>query len=70
MTYTNQQSGTYSATPAAGQPTYSEAWALVAAARKLIESTQITDDKERKKAMQAGNKHRRAVSTMRVGINL
>jgi flagellar protein FlaF len=53
MTYTNQQSGTYSATPTAGQPTYSEAWALVAAARKLIESTQITDDKERKKAMQA-----------------
>ncbi|MDV7339035.1 flagellar biosynthesis regulator FlaF [Terasakiella sp. A23] len=53
MTYTNQPDQGYSSTPAGGQPTYSEAWALIAAARQLIESTQIEENAERKKTMQA-----------------
>lgn len=53
MSYTNQPDQGYASTPAGGQPTYSEAWALIAAARQLVESTQIANDGERKKAMQA-----------------
>jgi flagellar biosynthesis activator protein FlaF len=54
MSYTNQQNqGGYASTPTGGQPTYSEAWALITAARNLVESTQVEEESERKKAMQA-----------------
>jgi len=52
MTYTNKPDQGYTSAPAGGHPTYSEAWALIAAARKLVESTQIEDEKECKKEMQ------------------
>jgi flagellar biosynthesis activator protein FlaF len=52
MTYTNQPDQGYSNTPSGGQPTYSEAWALIAAARQIVESTQVEGAKEGKRAMQ------------------
>ncbi|SCA57856.1 conserved hypothetical protein [Candidatus Terasakiella magnetica] len=53
MAYTDKPDTGYQSAPTGGQPTYSEAWALIAAARNLVESTQIEDEKERKTAMQA-----------------
>lgn len=53
MSYTNTPDQPYQSVPTGGQPTYSEAWALIAAARQLIESTQFSDEKERKANMQA-----------------
>lgn len=44
--------GVYNSLPQGGNPTYTEAWALIEAARRLAESTQVEGKKEGKKAMQ------------------
>lgn len=53
MSYTNQTNNdAYANVPTGGQPTYSEAWALIAAAKTLAQSTQEDDLILRKKHMQ------------------
>ncbi len=51
--YQNQAANPYSSVPRGENATLTEAWALVSAARKIAESFEVSDDKERKAAMQA-----------------
>lgn len=51
--YQNQTNNPYASLPTGGNATFTEAWALIAAARQITESLQIDDAKVAKAAMQA-----------------
>lgn len=51
--YQNQSTNPYATVPTGGDSTFTEAWALIAAARQITESLQIQDAKKAKFEMQA-----------------